>query len=129
MSDQQSSGNSVLNEIEETDKQYVFGTWSFQKEVQPKQIVEANGVRFTAANDDEYIDFSSQLMCSNLGHFADRVADAIDQQAHETAFVAPNYTTEARANLGEKLAEVTPGDLSKTFFPPVGLRPSKPQSR
>lgn len=120
MSEQKTSSNFALNEIERMDKQFVFGTWSFQKEVRPKQIVEAEGVRFTDADGDEYIDFSSQLMCSNLGHSADRVEDAIEEQAHEIAYVAPNYTTEARAKLGKKLAEVTPGDLSKTFFSTSG---------
>lgn len=108
------------NEIERTDREHVFGTWSYQKEVSPTQVVDADGVRFTTADGEEYIDFSGQLMCSNLGHSAEKVADAIDEQARETAYVAPHYTTQARAKLGEKLAEVTPGDLSKTFFSTSG---------
>lgn len=108
------------NEIERTDREHVFGTWSYQKEVSPTQVVDADGVRFTTADGEEYIDFSGQLMCSNLGHSAEKVADAIDEQARETAYVAPNYTTRARAKLGEKLAEVTPGSLSKTFFSTSG---------
>jgi taurine--2-oxoglutarate transaminase len=50
-------------------------------------------------------------MCSNLGHSADKVSDAISEQANQAAYVAPNYTTEARAKPGKKLAEVTPGNL------------------
>ncbi|QFU84555.1 aminotransferase family protein [Natronorubrum aibiense] len=109
-----------LNEVEETDKEHVFGTWSFQKEVSPTEVVDADGVRFTTADGEEYIDFSSQLMCSNLGHSADKVSEAVAEQVREAAYVAPNYTTEARAKLGAKLAEVTPGDLSKTFFSTSG---------
>jgi taurine--2-oxoglutarate transaminase len=108
------------NEIEQMDKEYVFGTWSFQSEVDPTQVVDADGARFTTADGNDYVDFSSQLMCSNLGHSADAVADAISEQAREAAYVAPSYTTEARAKLGKKLAEVTPGDLSKTFFSTSG---------
>jgi taurine---2-oxoglutarate transaminase len=102
------------------DKKYVFGTWSFQNEVSPTQATDTNGVNFTDATGNEYIDFSSQLMCSNLGHSVDRVETAVSEQIQETAYVAPNYTTEARAKLGKKLAEVTPGDLSKTFFSTSG---------
>lgn len=109
-----------LNELEQLDKKHVFGTWSFQRGVQPTQVVDAEGVRFTTAAGDTLIDFSGQLMCSNLGHSADAVADAIADQAHEAAYVAPNYTTEARAKLSHKLAEVTPGDLTKTFFSTSG---------
>ncbi|QHS16485.1 aminotransferase class III-fold pyridoxal phosphate-dependent enzyme [haloarchaeon 3A1-DGR] len=109
-----------LNEIERLDKEHVLGTWSYQSEVSPTQIVDGDGVRFTDADGNEFIDFSGQLMCSNLGHSASRVSEAIAEQAADVPYVAPNYTTEARARLGEKLAEVTPGNLSKTFFSTSG---------
>jgi len=120
MANNKSGDEFDLNEIEKMDKEYVFGTWSFQNEVSPTQVVDADGVRFTVESGDEYIDFSSQLMCSNLGHSADSVANAIGEQAQEAAYVSPSYTTEARAKLGKKLAEITPGDLSKTFFSTSG---------
>ncbi|MFC6716078.1 aspartate aminotransferase family protein [Natrialbaceae archaeon GCM10025810] len=120
MSEQELSTGAGLNEIEQMDKEYVFGTWSYQKEVSPTEVVDADGVRFTTADGDEYIDFSSQLMCSNLGHSANEVADAVTEQLRRAAYVAPSYTTENRARLGKKLAEVTPGSLSKTFFSTSG---------
>ena len=120
MSEQESVDGVHSNDIERIDKEYVFGTWSYQKEVDPTQVVEADGARFTTADDTEYIDFSSQLMCSNLGHSADRVADAVAEQIRNAAYVSPGYTTENRAKLGQKLAEITPGDLSKTFFSTSG---------
>ena len=107
-------------EIERLDREYVFGTWSYQKEVSPTEVTGAEGVRFTDARGNEYLDLSGQLMCSNLGHSADAVADALTEQAREGAYFAPGFTTEARARLGEKLAEITPGDLSKTFFSTSG---------
>ncbi|SDK56739.1 taurine---2-oxoglutarate transaminase [Natronorubrum texcoconense] len=123
MSDSQTSGDALpddATEIERLDKEYVFGTWSFQSEVSPTEITGGSGVRFSTADGEEYIDLSGQLMCSNLGHSADTVADAISEQAHEGAYFAPGFTTEPRARLGEKLAEVTPGNLSKTFFSTSG---------
>jgi taurine---2-oxoglutarate transaminase len=107
-------------EVERLDKEYVFGTWSYQSEVDPTEVVGGEGVRFTAADGTEYLDLSGQLMCSNLGHSADAVADAIAEQASNGAYFAPGFATEARARLGEKLAEVTPGSLSKTFFSTSG---------
>jgi taurine--2-oxoglutarate transaminase len=109
-----------LNDAEATDKEHVFGTWAYQSEVSPTQVERADGVRFTTADGSEYIDFSGQLMCSNLGHSADRVADAIADQAREAAYVSPGYTTDARSRLGELLADVTPGDLTKTFLSTSG---------
>ncbi|QLC35381.1 aspartate aminotransferase family protein (plasmid) [Halarchaeum sp. CBA1220] len=110
----------TLNDVERLDKEHVFGTWSYQSTVRPRQITDSDGVRFTDAAGNEFIDFSGQLMCSNLGHSADGVADAIAEQATEGAYFAPGFTTEARAKLGAKLADVTPGDLSKTFFSTSG---------
>jgi taurine--2-oxoglutarate transaminase len=107
-------------EVERLDKEYVFGTWSFQSEVDPTEIVGGEGVRFTDGSGKEYLDFSGQLMCSNLGHSADAVADAIAEQAQKGAYFAPGFATEARARLGEKIADVTPGNLSKTFFSTSG---------
>jgi taurine--2-oxoglutarate transaminase len=120
MSKQEDPEDRGLNEIEQLDKDHVFGTWSFQSEVQPTEVVSAEGGRITTAAGDELIDFSGQLMCSNLGHSADRVTDAVHEQLQSAAYVAPGFTTEARAKLGAKLAEVTPGDLTKTFFSTSG---------
>lgn len=117
---QPASGGEALNGVEQIDREHVFGTWAYQSEVSPTQVEDADGVRFTTADGQEYLDFSGQLMCSNLGHSADRVAEAIAEQAHEAAYVSPGFTTDARSRLGELLAEITPGDLSKTFLSTSG---------
>jgi len=109
-----------VNEIERMDKAHVFGTWGFQKAYSPKQIVDAEGVYFTDADGNRYLDFASQLMCSNLGHKNARINEAMRNQAERFAFMAPGFTCEARARLGEKLAEITPGNLTKSFFSPGG---------
>ncbi len=41
---------------------------------------------------------------------------AIQDQAARLAFASPSMATEPRGLLGKKLAEITPGDLKKTFF-------------
>ncbi|MFC6904850.1 aspartate aminotransferase family protein [Halalkalicoccus tibetensis] len=107
-------------ETERLDEEYVFGTWAYQSEVDPTEVTGGEGVRFTDASGNEYIDFSGQLMCTNLGHSAEAVSEAMAEQAEEGAYFAPGFATEARAQLGEKLAEVTPGDLTKTFFSTSG---------
>ena len=111
---------STQTDVERLDEKHVFGTWAFQSEVSPTEVIGGEGARFRTADGTEYVDFSGQLMCSNLGHSADGVAEAMAEQAREGAYFAPGYATEARARLGEKLAEVAPGDLSKTFFSTSG---------
>jgi len=52
----------------------------------------------------------------NIGHQHPKVVKAIQDQAAILAFVSPGMATEPRGLLGKKLAEITPGDLKKTFF-------------
>ncbi|MCW3978945.1 MAG: aminotransferase class III-fold pyridoxal phosphate-dependent enzyme, partial [Candidatus Bathyarchaeota archaeon] len=99
-----------------TTRKYVFGTWRYQKTWNPKVITRAEGARFFDADGKQYLDFSSQLVCSNLGHGNERVKAAIADQAKKLSYIAPGFTTEAAARLGKKLAEVTPGDLCKSYF-------------
>ncbi|MGH2512431.1 MAG: aminotransferase class III-fold pyridoxal phosphate-dependent enzyme, partial [Candidatus Limnocylindrales bacterium] len=60
--------------------------------------------------------FNSQLMSVNIGHGDRRVIDAITAQALKLQYVQPAFATEPRARLGEKLAEILPGDMDKVFF-------------
>jgi taurine--2-oxoglutarate transaminase len=52
----------------------------------------------------------------NIGHGDRRVIDAITEQATKLQYVTPAFATEIRGRLGQKLAEILPGDLDKVFF-------------
>src|SRR5260370_2162837 len=62
------------------------------------------------------MDVKSQLMSVNIGHGDERVIQAITAQAQTLAYANPFMATEVRARLGEKLAEITPGDIDTFFF-------------
>jgi len=100
----------------ETVRSYVFGTWRYQRTWRPKLIVEGEGAHFTDADGKRYLDLSSQLICSNLGHGNERLRKAMAEQAERLCYISPGFATEPAARLAEKLAEITPGDLCKTFF-------------
>jgi taurine---2-oxoglutarate transaminase len=103
-------------EIVDLSKEYTFFSWSVQGQVNPIPVERAEGVYFWDADGKRYIDFSSQLMNTNIGHQHPKVVQAIKDQADKLCFVHPGNTTDVRALLGKKLSEVTPGDLKKTFF-------------
>jgi len=103
-------------EIIELSKEYTFFSWSVQGQVNPIPVGKAKGIYFWDTDGKRYIDFSSQLMNTNIGHQHPKVVKAIQDQAAELCFVHPGNTTEVRALLGKKLAEVTPGNLKKTFL-------------
>lgn len=103
-------------EIVDLSKEYTFFSWSVQGQVNPIPVTKMEGVYFWDADGKRYLDFSSQLMNSNIGHQHPKVVRAIQDQAAEICFTHPGNATEPRGLLGKKLAEVTPGNLKKTFF-------------
>ena len=106
----------TAQEIVDMNREYTFFSWSVQGQVNPIPVERANGIYFWDADGKRYIDFSSQLMNTNIGHQHPKVVRAIQEQAAKICFVHPGNATEARGLLGKKLAEVTPGNLKKTFF-------------
>jgi len=97
-----------------------YGTWRFQKGWTPMHIVDAEGCYIVDAAGKRYLDFSSQLMCMNLGHKNQAVIDSIAKQAQELAYAMPGYATTARAELSQLLLEVLPKGLNKFFFTTSG---------
>jgi taurine--2-oxoglutarate transaminase len=103
-------------EIVALNREYTFFSWSVQNATNPIPMVKAEGIYFWDADGKRYLDFSSQLMNMNIGHQHPNVVKAIQEQAAILAFAHPGVATEPRGLLGKKLAEVTPGNLKKTFF-------------
>ncbi len=107
----QSLGEVVLQQ----NLDYTFFSWSKQKGIKPINVLKAEGV-YIQSEDKKYIDFSSQLMNVNIGHGRQEVTEAVTRQMQKVSYVAPSFATDVRGRLGAKLAEITPGNLTKTFF-------------
>src|SRR3954468_16120414 len=103
-------------EIVELSRKHTFFSWSVQGAIDPIAIDRAEGVYLYTPEGKRILDFNSQLMSVNIGHGDRRVIDAINQQASRLQFVQPAFATEIRARLGQKLAEILPGDMNKVFF-------------
>lgn len=117
----QSPGESLSSpEVVDSTKRLNYGTWRMQKNWSPLHVVDAEGCYFTDANGKRYLDFSSQLMCVNLGHKNPAVMDAIAKQAQTLPYIAPGYATTVRAELSRLLLEVLPEGLVKFFFTTSG---------
>jgi taurine--2-oxoglutarate transaminase len=101
-------------------KHHTYGTWRAQKGWVPRVITGAEGCNFTDASGKRFLDFSSQLMCSNLGHGNKAVIDAICEQAKKLPYVAPAFGTEVRAELSKSLLGVMPQGLEKFFYATSG---------
>src|SRR5213082_3595106 len=103
-------------EIVDLTKKHTLFEWSAQSKVDPIPVAKSKGIYFWTPEGKRFIDFNSQLMCVNIGHGDERVIEAIHAQASVLAYANPFMATEARARLGAKLAEITPGDIDVFFF-------------
>lgn len=97
-------------------RDHVFFPWTAQASVNPISMTRAEGVWFWDANDKRYLDFASQLMNVNVGHGNRRIIDAIAQQAQRLAFAYPGMAVDVKGAAAAKIAEITPGDISKVLF-------------
>jgi len=107
-------------QVVESTKRLNYGTWRFQRSWNPLHVVDAEGCYFIDAAGKRYLDFSSQLMCVNLGHKNPAVIRSIEQQARALPYIAPSYASDARAKLSNLLLEVLPKGLEKFFFTTSG---------
>lgn len=97
-------------------KRHTMTEWSAQAAANPIPIARAKGSWFWTPEEEKFLDFNSQLMCTNIGHGDERVLKAITDQAATLAYASPFMATEPRARLGAKLAEICPGDIDAFFF-------------
>ncbi len=104
------------HEILANNLDYTLFSWQKQAGLNPINASHAKGVYVFDREEQRYLDFSSQLVCVNIGHGDTRVAEAVLQQMQQLSFVFPGMATQVRGELGKKLAEITPGGLRKTFF-------------
>jgi taurine--2-oxoglutarate transaminase len=109
-------GAMTTDEIVALSREHTFFSWSAQGAIDPIAIDHAEGVWLTTPDGRRILDFNSQLMSVNIGHGDRRVVAAITEQATKLQYVQPAFATEIRARLGQKLAEIMPGDLDKVFF-------------
>ena len=103
-------------EIIKDNLDYTLFSWSRQKGLKPLAIEKAEGVYLYDYDGNRYIDFSSGLINVNIGHGDQRVTQAVMKQMQEVTYVTPSCVTKARGDLGKKLAEIAPGNLTKTLF-------------
>jgi taurine---2-oxoglutarate transaminase len=102
--------------IVDLTRKHTLFEWSAQGAVDPIPVAGAKGCWFWTPEGKRFLDFNSQLMCVNIGHGDERVIRAIQRQAETLAYANPFMATEPRARLGQKLAEIAPGDIDTFFF-------------
>lgn len=92
----------------ELDRAHVFHSWSAQAEITPMTISAAQGSYLWDGEGNRLLDFSSQLVNTNIGHQHPKVVAAIAEQAAKLCTVAPQHANAARSEAARLIAERTP---------------------
>jgi taurine--2-oxoglutarate transaminase len=103
-------------EVVAMDRAHVFHSWSAQGALNPLPIAAAEGSYFWDYDGRRYLDFSSQLVNTNIGHQHPRVTAAIAAQAQKLTTIAPQHASEARGEAATRLAALAPDGMEKVFF-------------
>src|SRR3954454_3917570 len=102
----------------ELDRAHVFHSWSAQAELHPLVIAGGQGSWVWDGEGNRYLDFSGQLVFTNIGFGHPAVVSAIAEQAATLATVAPQHANAARSEAARLIVERAPGDgaFSHVFF-------------
>jgi taurine--2-oxoglutarate transaminase len=101
----------------ELDRAHVFHSWSAQQALQPLVITGGQGSWAWDGDGTPLLDFSGQLVYTNLGLQHPRVVRAIQEQAGLLSTVAPQHANAARSEAARLIVERAPGEkFTHVFF-------------
>jgi 4-aminobutyrate aminotransferase len=92
-----------------------FKGLSGQVKLFPVAFESGQGCTLTDVDGNRYIDFSSGIYVTTLGHCHPKVSEAVAKYANRL-MNAHDFTTPIKTMLVEKLAEILPGDLNGFQF-------------
>jgi taurine---2-oxoglutarate transaminase len=94
----------------------VFHPWVAQGPREVPTFVGGSGSYVIDADGRPYLDFSSQLVFTNLGHQHPRIVAAIKQQADRLCTLAPAHASDIRGEAAQLIVEVAPEGLGHVLF-------------
>ena len=102
--------------VYDMDRAHVFHSWSAQSLIKPLPIAGARGSYVWDYDGKRYLDLSSQLVNTNIGHQHPKVVAAIQAQAATLCTIAPQHANDARNQAAKRICDVAPDGFNKVFF-------------
>lgn len=104
------------SELKNLDREHNFYSWSVQSTLSPMMVSHASGMHLYDMEGREYLDFSSQLVNTNIGHSHPAVVAAIQEQAAKLATVSPAASSQPRVEAAKRIVKTAGPDFQKVFF-------------
>ncbi|MGN7250421.1 aspartate aminotransferase family protein [Arthrobacter sp. SAFR-014] len=94
----------------------VFHPWVVQGPREVPTLIGGSGSHVVDVDGRRYLDFSSQLVFTNLGHQHPRIVAAIKEQADRLCTLAPGHASDVRGEAARLIIEVAPEHLGHVLF-------------
>jgi taurine--2-oxoglutarate transaminase len=100
----------------DADDSHVFYPWSAQGAIRPMLIAGAEGSYLFDDAGRRYLDFSSQLVNTNIGHQHPKVVAGIKAQADRLCTISPLHANATRNEAARLICELAPASLNQVLF-------------
>src|SRR6267378_6250779 len=87
---------------------------------EPLALVRGEGFHVWDDQDNKYLDCFGGVLTVSVGHANPRVTAAIIKQVQTLSHTSTLYANQPQSDLAEKLYQITPGPLKKSFFTSSG---------
>ena len=108
--------NAEAREVYEKERAHVLAPWTAWGKHDPMVVTKSEGVYLWDGDDNEYLDFTGQLVYTNVGHQHPRVVEAIKTQAETLCTIGPSNANDQRSQLAKMISDLLPDTLNKVFF-------------
>jgi len=107
----------LSRELRKLDEEYIYASLFLLGKQLPIAILEAEGAMVRDVDGNEYLDFTSGIAVCNVGHRHPKVIEAAKKQLEKLVHISQHIAIyEPYTKLAKKLAEITPGDLRRSFL-------------
>lgn len=109
----------IISDTVRKQKEYLFPAVATYYE-EPLALVRGEGMHVWDDQGDRYLDCFGGVLTVSVGHCHPDVTEAVVKQVQTLQHTSALYANKPQADLAEKLAEITPGRLQKSFFTSSG---------
>ena len=86
----------------------------------PLAVARAEGSRLWDVEGHQYLDFFGGILTVSVGHANPEVAEAVERQLGTVQHTSTLYLNEITVRAAERIAEIAPGRLTRSFFTSSG---------
>lgn len=101
--------------VQQMHADHYLQSWSKQGN-KPRVIEGGLGSWFWDTDGKRYLDFQSQLVNANMGHQHPKIVQAIKDQADKLCYIGPAMGSDVRSEMAAIMSEITPKNITSTFF-------------